>query len=212
MRLWLFAVLAGCAGENNFDVMEPDTGEATGSGDEDTGDGGEQSETARAYWALDADLAMVDGLPLLEGSTLGFTRREEGVDDCVDSVAPSAVLAKEALPHESVYTWWQLDWDPSGLSCFSSGEAPTRGSILLGVGAMHVEVQALIGRLDEVDDAAVAASLNGAYATLPGDGRLLVFGAAGPPEAYSGEVQPAEAAPLADGGWWVRAVYPFNLD
>ena len=77
---------------------------------------------------------------------------------------------------------------------------------------MHPEVLALVERLDDSLTAASVEHLNGAYARPAGEDRTFVFGAAGLPEAWSGTSGPALSAPLPDGTWSLRAVYPFSLE
>jgi len=190
-----------------------DSGESDGGGGSAT-DGGSTDTDVRdmgVYWTLDADLVVVDGVVDPAASVLHLGRRRNSSETCSDTVTPIAVVAQEELPHPSVLAWWELSWDPSTLLCFAKGEGGWNQPVLLGIGAMDPEIVAVLGHVDEVTDPLAADSLNGAYATLPGDNRLFIYGAAGPLTAWHGEGDPADGAPLPDDTWLVRTAYSFPL-
>ncbi|RME20923.1 MAG: hypothetical protein D6798_19295 [Deltaproteobacteria bacterium] len=199
----------GCSGVDRS-AGEADTGAANdGAGAGDGGSlAGDTGAVAR-WWSLDADLQIVDGELDASGSTLTLSLRTEDQQVCADVVPPTSATASPA-PHPAVYAWWAVTWDPAALHCLDEG-VPLEGRVELGIGALDPEIRVLLGRLDDVRSDDAVEALNGAYASLPADDRLLVFGAAGPPAAFEGEGSPATTAPLADGSWWVRAVYTFDL-
>lgn len=212
MRLLPYLLLAGCGGSKESDDMGGGAGDTGSQVGPDTGDDGEDTGDLTRSWLLEADLALVDGAPDPASSVLRLSRRVEGTVDCVDAVGLTLVEAVAPVPHDSVLAWWSVDWDGGALSCFAADSGPGAGHALIGIGVMHPEVEALLGRLEQVTADGAAASLNAAYATLDGDERLLVYGAAGTEQAYAGQGVAASQEPLADGTWLVRAVYPFALD
>ncbi len=209
MRMWLCLAVVGCAGDANV-IRDADTGGfASGDGAADGGATGGDTGPGEQWWRVDADLVVAAGAVEAASSTLSLSLVGDEGTVCTDVVTPLSAVEADA-PHASVYDWWELSWDPASLSCFESG-GPTAGQLDLGIGALDPEIRALLGRLDDVIADAAAGTLNGAYASLPGDERLFVFGAAGLPDAWTGEGTAATEAPLPDGTWRVRAVYSFEL-
>lgn len=207
----LLAALAACSGYDKA----MDGGSLTGeTGDLDSGngtaDGGTDVEMG-TYWTVDADLVVVEGVVDAASSTLWLGRRRNSSETCADQVVPLSVTPVEPLPHASVYTWWEVSWNPTALICFSEGEGGWNQPLLLGVGEMHAEIAAIVETLDEVQVQGAAAQLNATYARLPGDDRLLVYGAAGLEQAWAGEGKAATSGPLEDGTWLIRTLYSFPL-
>ena len=194
------------AGDAGLDGDTTDLDDTGGSVD----DGGSSTDPG-SWWLLDATLVISEGELQADGSSLSFIRRSGAETTCQDVLSPVSVAAITPLPHESVYTWWQVDWDTSAVTCFVDGEGATRSPLLLGVGAMHPEIEAVLPSLLGTTDSEVALHLNGAYARLPEDDQLLVFGAVGLQSAWAGEGEPAVAAPLADGTWVLRSAYSLPL-
>lgn len=210
MRLIALVALfaTGCSGMASDDAgQEADDGDASG-GDTGAADGSIDTGAEPEWWRLEADLELVDGLPVAESSVLRLSVLLG--TDCVDEVVPMSVVAVEELPHETIYTWWELALPEDGWVCLGVDEGPRPGPLLVGIGAMHPEVQAVLGSMTDVQGDA-AESLNGAYAQLPGSDQLLVFGAAGPADAWTGDGVASTGAPLADGTWWVRTAYSFPM-
>lgn len=195
-------------------------GDGAESGASDGGDDGSVDDTASdagtdedmgTYWSLDADLLIEGGLVDAERSTIYLGRRRSGEQTCVDEVVPASVVAIEELPHETVLTWWEITWGVDALLCFEGGKGGASQPVLLGVGLMHPEIEAVVDSVEDVSDPQAAQALNGAYVQLAGDERLLVYGAAGPDLAWVGKGKPATSAPLSDGLWLVRTAYSLPL-
>lgn len=208
---WILGLLGACSpgakdGDDDGSYLDG------GSLDTDSGptDGG-VDEPDGTWWLLDGLLVVRDGAPQGAETTLTFSRRAGDETTCQDTVSPSSMVDAGQVPHTSVFTWWRVEWEPEQIACFGDGEGASRQPILLGVGEMHPEIEAVLPSLLGQGDAATAAHLNGAYLQLPGDDRLLVFGAIGPEAAWAGEGKPATAAPLADGTWILRAAYSLPL-
>ncbi len=209
MRGFVMLLLGGCASFGGM-AKDADTGSADGTGlAEDSGFEEPVEDLEGRWWSLDADLVVSDGAVVAASSELRFTLQEDAEEVCTDVVTPSAVTAVEQPPHPDVLVWLQVEWASASLTCIKDG-APSAGAMLLGVGLMDPEIEALIGRLEEAT-ADSADSLNASYATVDGDDRLFVFGAAGPQASWQGDGDPLAAAPLTDGLWMVRAVYSFTL-
>lgn len=208
---WAFGMLVACSpgvkdGGNTGSMADggsTNTDSGSDDGGTDTLDG--------AWWLVDGQVVVVGGAPLADGSSLVFTRRSGDESTCQDSVSPTALTPAEALPHETVFTWWKVEWEPTAITCFGAGEGAARQPLMLGVGQMHPEIEAVLPSLLGETDAAAVGHLNGAYLQLPDDDRLLVFGVIGPESAWAGEGDPASAAPLADGTWLLRSAYSLPL-
>lgn len=204
---WAFALVAGCSGGygKGEDALF-ESGWLDSGGVADTGTPPED-RLDPAWWELGGAITIEGGAPDAAYSTLALTLLgSDGLVLCEDSVAVSAIEDVARLPDLNVYTWWEVSHgDPQG-PC-AAWEAPVPSPLLLGVGALHADIRA---SLDPLDLAEVADNLNGAYASLDEGATVYVFGVAGTDAAYVGEAEAALEAPLADGVWLVRAVYPFS--
>lgn len=208
---WAFGMLTACSpgfkdGGNTGSMADG------GSTNTDSGstDGGTDVLDG-TWWQVDGEVVVSAGAPQVDGSTLVFSRRSGDESACQDVVSPTVLASDEAPPHATVFTWWRVEWDPMGITCFGAGEGAARQPLMLGVGQMHPELEAVLPSLLGETDAAALGHLNGAYLQLPGDDRLLVFGVIGPESAWAGEGEPAMAAPLADGTWLLRSAYSLPL-
>ncbi|MCB9777793.1 MAG: hypothetical protein H6742_04455 [Alphaproteobacteria bacterium] len=210
MRALALGVLfaAGCSGM--ADKAGADDSQDVDPGGGDTADGGGDVDSGESpeWWRLEADLWVEDGVPVLDETVLRLSVLLG--TDCVDELAADSVVVLDDLPHETVYTWWELALPADGWSCLAAGEGPRPGPIRLGVGAMHPEVLAVLGSMADVEGDA-SSSLNGAYLQLPDSDELLVFGAAGPEAAWAGEGTAVVDGTLETGSWWVRTAYSFPM-
>lgn len=188
-------------GSTSADGGENDTGETDTGVPQDLG----------VYWALDADLSVVDGVIELDSASIRLRRLRNLAESCLDTVSPTSALAVEPLPHETVWTWWELQWSVDGLDCFPDGQGAANLPVRIGFGLLHSEIVAALPSSSLVQAPDTTAGLLGAYLQLPDDERLLVFGAAGSEAAWAGSGSDEEPGIVVDGLWWVRSVYSLPL-
>lgn len=207
--LWI-ASLAGC-GASSLGAARVDSGTASDAGGDGGGAGEDSAAAPPRWWTLSGTLELADGAP--RRATVAL--QVEVLDDegAVLCAGPARVAAVEslALPDPALFGWWGLDlgaWSPT---CAEGQQAarPYPDTLELGVGVLHPEIEAALPSVDGLSGSAWS-RLNAAYARLDPDGELVVYGLAGPPEAYAGTAGPWLAAPLPDGTVELRAIYRFG--
>lgn len=209
--LSLVVVLAsGCSAYN----MKADAGSSFGdSASVDTGDteGDDHLDGEVAWWALGAGIQVTEGTIDLAATSLEIeARQDDGTPICAIESAPQSLTTMAEYPEGlGMVGWWLIQPGEWFGDCGSMEiESPVDRSFLLGVGAMHPEMVAVLGSVEAAADGSEE-TLNGAYASFDGGATIYIFGVAGPAEAFAAEGAPAEALPLADGVWTVLPIYPF---
>ncbi len=181
--------------------------------DEAGGDGGADANDTGAVsaptWAtLAATFTVSGGEIQATGGALRLGWLDaEGTPLCMGQAPITAVAATAELSAEGVLQWWQLS--PGGWSSDCAGiaaDSPFVAPFYLGVGELHVEVEARLG--DDTVDASLAHALNGAYYSATTDGPVYPFGVVGDAAAWRGEGTALTALPLTDGTWTLEPVYP----
>jgi hypothetical protein len=214
-RTWMACVLLAACSAKSMDLENAeaqDTWQGNDGADGDSGGSADELE-GPMWWRLDADLVVSSGDIVAADSTLSVTPlNADGVELCVATGAPGAVIPVFPVPDDLLVTWWEvtdISWSPD---CdVVDAESATLESLSLGVGAMHPDILAVLGTLPGVSDGAEG-TLNGAYARVEIDGPIYVFGVAGPSAAFAGDAGPVASAPLTDGDWQVRGAYTFLVD
>lgn len=217
-RLHVFVVilsLAACSDTSKRQQDQRAEG-SNGAGADDGGggvdlDSGLSSDAFDGYlwWRLDADLMLADGdVEAGESELRAALLDASGAEACSAVATPSEVSSVPTLPNEALVTWWSLSDLVWADDCAIDAGLPL--SLSLGVGGLHPEIVAVLDGMPEASGDA-GATLNGAYAQLPGGDSIYVFGAAGLGPAWSGEGEVAATAPLSDGTWELRGAYGFPL-
>ena len=136
---------------------------------------------------------------------------DTGAELCSLSAPLSSAEPEADPPQEWIITWWQVSVDAWEGDCdvWDTGELIPR-EMVVGIGRLHPEIAAVVGRMSDYTGSSPL-SLNGSYARFADAETLLVFGAAGLAQAWQGEGEAAEAAPLPDGLWLVRGAYGFPI-
>lgn len=217
MRALLLASLgavlsSGCGGAGDKSSFGDNGGTSTDSTTSDGGstDTGEEPDLGQ-YWALDADLLVAEGQVDTTGSELRVRRLRDLEESCLDVTTLSEAEVVGELPHETIWTWWELGWEADDLGCFAEGVGAGNEPVRLGFGLLHPEIVAALPSSRLVDAPDGTAGLLGAYLQLPGDDRLFVFGAAGSEQAWAGEGVELAEGEVPDGMWWVRSIYSLPL-
>jgi hypothetical protein len=166
-----------------------------------------------AWWRLDADLDLVDGLLSRERSQFTVAILDaDGLILCEEDVRVASTDTVVARPEPELLTWWLVRFGEGTRTCagiYDVSRLPTE--IELGVGDLHPELQAVAGLVDGMPEAG-ASTLNAAYARVDGAvDDVWVYGFAGDDEAWLGVSGPATVAPLTDGAWTLRGIYSFPL-
>ncbi len=203
---WGCSDFATKAGQDNEGSTSADGGD-TDTDETDTG----IPQDLGVYWALDADLSVVDGGIDLDGSEIRLRRLRNLAESCLDQVSLSSAEAVEPLPHETIWSWWEVDWPVDDLNCFPEGQGAANLPLRVGFGLLHPEIVAALPSSSLVAAPEGTAGLLGAYLQLADDDRLLVFGAAGSEAAWAGSGTDAEPGVVGDGVWWLRSVYSLPL-
>ncbi|MFZ5482066.1 MAG: hypothetical protein ACOZNI_35220 [Myxococcota bacterium] len=199
-----FLLCAACADYALESSKDAGGDTASGAPDSDVDDTGTYTDPFEPDgWILRADLAVVGGVPAVEGATAAI--------DVVDTVAGGVActieldttgLAAGEPPDEVVWAWWTLAVVPAtDEPCVE----PLPATLGLGVGALDGDVRAGLGAVGHDD---VADSLYGAYLTVD-DGTLWVFGYAGTDAGLAGET-PASNPP-GDGTYHLAPLYVLGL-
>ena len=128
---------------------------------------------------------------------------------CRESVSISSVTRSSSLPDPAVLVWWQIDRGEFSGDCVDVAQ-PLPASVYVGVGAVHPEIEAVMGVVEEA--AGVEDRLNGAYASLDTGVTTYVYGLAGTEAAWAGTGDALDSAQLSDETWLVRAIYPFRVE
>ncbi|MFT4974213.1 MAG: hypothetical protein ACI8S6_000095 [Myxococcota bacterium] len=201
------ALALACAESNT--TSRADSGLLDGTDDNsmstDTADP-DQDSGAALWWTLRAEIPIGDGLPQTKSASLTVTLLDADLAPVCEAAAPVLSIEPAEAPDPTIYAWWSLSTGPIKDCIYRAPELPD--PLLLGVGAMHPELRAALSVSGEADPDA----LSGAYVSLDGLQTLLVFGAAGLPEAWEGDGAPADkTTPLADGSWSLRPVFTFRL-
>lgn len=201
-------VVGGCSGSQNKGGFADSAGGAWDTGSVvDTGVDLEDSDDP-VWWRLGAVISIWESEALPDESALGLAlEKEDGTTLCEESLALSLLEAQPETPDPSILVWWEAaQSDPEG-SC-AEWPTPVPTPLLLGIGAMHPEI---LARLEPEGLEAGADSLNASYISLDRGETIFVYGVAGTTAAYLGDAEPALEAPLVDGVWIIRAIYPFAI-
>ena len=210
---WLVCVvlgLSGCAGYE-LGASGLDTADAGAAGGEsDDGGTGDAIDTTGYWWKLSGLLTVAAGeLQPGDGVLRIAVIDDAGAAACelnLDLVSATS----EAPPDPSVLGWWSVTaggWlGDCGVEALPS---PVPDSLMLGIGAMHPEIEVMLPSVDALSPLAYG-QLNSAYARLKDDGPIYAYGVAGEAAAFAGSGAAVVAAPVPDGDYELQAIFAFD--
>jgi hypothetical protein len=212
VTFWFTALLLGCSPAQDKGAAAVSLDSGLTGGDGMGGDGGLDSGPAApgpAWW-------VARGTFVLSGGQAAAVTVEIDVKDedlapfCAVSAASVGVVEVQPAPDDAVYLWLDVTDIAWAGSCVAQGGAPAGVGLRFGVGALHPDVQAVVGASADTALGASAGAFNGAY--VQAGAVPYAVGVAGPAAAWEGVGAPADGAPLPDGEWRWQALYamPFT--
>ena len=167
-------------------------------------------EEEPVHWLLSGTLRVVSGALVAEQSTLETTVvGTESTELCVDNVAVANSVVVDELPEPELEGGWQITISENTESCLTEfGVFGADDSFFLGVGPLHPEIRAVMAAEPDLADVSVD-TIHSVFASFEEDGPLWVFGVAGTPADFSGEIEATIPGEVSDGLWSFRALYGF---
>jgi hypothetical protein len=210
--LGLLTLVSACSDTAlDADSGSGDSGFASESGTDDTGDGGGSTGGGR-YWTLRVQGAVSGGE--LEAASVVLTVqvvREDGTEVCSSTAPVTAMEAVSgALPDPLLLAWWEITPDEWSGTCQNEAQRPLQETFYWGLGSPYDEVTAAAAGNPEVSELALP-HLNTAYARFPWSEVIYAYGVVGDAAAFAGEAELLTRLPLRDGTWSTVPVYSFGL-
>jgi hypothetical protein len=212
LQIGLLALGTACS-DSALDVASGsgDSGYASESGVEDTGDGGGSAGGGR-YWTLRVQGAVSGGE--LDPASVVLTAqvvREDGTEVCVSTAPVEAMEAVSGvLPDPLLLAWWEITPGEWSGTCQNEAQRPLQETFFWGLGAPYEEVVAAAAGNPEVSELALP-HLNTAYARFPWSEVIYAYGVVGDAAAFAGEAELLTQLPLRDGTWSTVPIYSFVL-
>ncbi|HJN73755.1 MAG TPA: hypothetical protein QGF58_07470 [Myxococcota bacterium] len=213
MMLGVVTGLTGCMGESYLfdEEFGGDSGSLWHTG-MDSGDSGQIEDPDPVWFALDAEVEMVDGA--VSEVVVSLRLHPEDPEDgaiCTDTPKVS-YFEEEAVPDPLVYHWIEVGLGEDAGSCDGAARVPR--TMMFGLGQLY---EPIVPGVEEHGLGDVRDSLYGAYASFEapvGDGlagTTYGYGYAGTEADREGATTAVADGPLPDGRYLVTAWYVFEL-
>ncbi len=165
-----------------------------------------------AWWNLSANLHFENGNLSLEKSSFSAEiLQEDRQEICTVLGGPVSAEFLDDPPHDTIDHWWSFNLDSWDSSCDGVVSVETMPlEFQMGLGEMHPEILAVLDNLPQAENGSED-TLSSAFASFDSGKSLLVFGAGGTSDDFSGVSGKDKYGDGFNGTYFIYPLYPFEF-